>query len=106
MIRIILIACLLITAVLYFKAFRTRATDRALTIAVFALFVLFILLPDTTTVIAHAVGVGRGADLIFYLFIMACSFFVVLLYGRLLTLETKLTALVREIAIKDVEPPQ
>ena len=62
--------------------------------------------PDLTMVVANALGIERGADLVFYCAIlgMFAGFFVVL--GRLRRLEHDLTRLVRRVAIDRVEEPE
>jgi hypothetical protein len=61
-----------------------------------------ILLPNTTTVIANLVGVGRGVDLVVY---AAVTLLFVLVFKAFLSLdrlERTLTDMVRKDALKDV----
>jgi hypothetical protein len=62
-----------------------------------------ILRPSITVAVAHFLGIGRGADLVFYCGIlgMLLGFFAV--YVRLKRLEQQVTTLVRAIAIRDAE---
>lgn len=62
-----------------------------------------ILRPSITSAIAHFLGIGRGADLIFYCGILAMlvGFFVV--YVRIKRLESEITRVVRAGAIRDAE---
>lgn len=63
---------------------------------------IVILLPNTTTIIANLVGVGRGVDLVVY---AAVTLLFVLVFKAFLTLdrlERTLTDLVRKDALKDV----
>lgn len=64
-----------------------------------------ILWPDLTTRIAHVLGIGRGADLVIYVvtILFLASFFYML--QRFRRLETELTLLVRQLALRDAEPP-
>jgi hypothetical protein len=67
--------------------------------AVIAVGVFFVWVPDVTSVIANAMGIGRGADLIFYVWIVL-SFGVILnLHLKLKENLTLLTELARHIAI-------
>ncbi len=59
----------------------------------------FILFPDLTMRLAHLVGIGRGADLIFYLAILLLLFLCFNFYIRFHVLEEKLTHVVRALAI-------
>ena len=60
----------------------------------------FIAFPNLTTLIADRLGIGRGADLIFYLFIIFAWFWFVLMDRKLRFTERKLTLLIRHIALE------
>lgn len=86
---------------LYFRFGRTRAFDRLIMVILALSGILMIIDPDLTTNLANLIGVGRGADLLVY-FGFTMTFFVALfLYSKLRGLESRLTELVRAIAIKD-----
>jgi hypothetical protein len=61
--------------------------------------------PQTTVVVAHRLGIGRGADLLLYLsvLVMLAGFFYV--YTRFRRLDRQLTLLVRRLAIEHPAPP-
>lgn len=59
--------------------------------------------PTVTNRVAGILGVGRGADAVFYVSIVLLFFAVFRLYGRLENLEHKLSELVKKIALKDLE---
>jgi hypothetical protein len=59
--------------------------------------------PSITAVIAHALGIGRGADLVFYCSILGMLVAFFLVYTRFKRLEREITRLVRHLAIRDVE---
>jgi hypothetical protein len=61
--------------------------------------------PDITTRIARAVGIGRGADLVSYVVAVAFLISWFYFYQRTRTLSIAVTALVRELAIRDARPP-
>jgi hypothetical protein len=69
-------------------------------LAVWALGACAIVWPHATAVIAHAFGIGRGADLLLYLsvLVMFVAFFYV--YTRFRRLDRELTLLVRRLAIQ------
>lgn len=62
-----------------------------------------ILRPSLTIAVAQFLGIGRGADLVFYCGILAmlAGFFFV--YVRIKRLEREITRLVRAIAIREAE---
>jgi hypothetical protein len=62
---------------------------------------LAILFPDLTIVVAKALGIGRGADLVLYctVIVILVGFFMV--YARLRRLRRDLTLLTRHLAIRE-----
>lgn len=64
-----------------------------------------VLNPELTRVVANALGINRGADLVFYLAILAnfIAFFTVHL--RLRRFEADLTQIVRELALRAPKEP-
>jgi hypothetical protein len=63
-----------------------------------------IIWPHSTALIAHALGIGRGADLLLYssVLVMCVAFFYV--YTRFRRLDRQITLLVRRLAIQHAEP--
>jgi hypothetical protein len=62
-----------------------------------------IIVPELTVIVAHALGIARGADLVFYLAIlgMFAAFFAT--FVRIRRLDTEITKIVRELAILRAE---
>lgn len=60
---------------------------------------------STVSAIAHAVGVGRGADLVLYTALPICLLVVIMVFARLRRLESQLTALARGLAITGATGP-
>ena len=58
--------------------------------------------PDTATMVAHLVGIGRGADLVVYLGIVLLFVLVFQLHVSHVRLERQLTKLVRKEALRDL----
>jgi len=65
--------------------------------------IVFVVWPDLTQNLAKFLGVGRGADLVFYISILIFWFVVLKLYSRVRSLEQKLTETIRKNAIEKVE---
>lgn len=65
-------------------------------LAVGAFMVIF---PETTNDIAHFFGVGRGADLIGYVFQVVVLYVLLHYYTRFVETDNELTHVVRELAI-------
>ena len=85
----------------YLAYFRSKLWDRVVVLLLLAAAWFSILLPEFTTTVANMLGVGRGADLIIYLFALFTLYALVLLYTNVQTLSLQLTALVRQNAIRD-----
>lgn len=58
-----------------------------------------VLFPDQTDTVANYVGVGRGVDLITYLFEITALFVLIHYYTKFVELQRQLTELTREMAI-------
>ncbi len=96
----VLFAALTTLAMFYFLILTRRSVLRRLfVLCFFGTGLLFILYPDLTMTLAHGVGIGRGADLIFYLSILFLFFLWFNFYVRFRVLEERLTTVVRELAI-------
>lgn len=57
--------------------------------------------PEMTITIARTLGIGRGTDLVLYLFIIGTLGAALYFYGRVVKLESAITSLVRHAALQD-----
>jgi small membrane protein len=73
--------------------------ERVITIIIILVGIVFLIYPNLTTRIANLVGIGRGSDLIFYLFIIYGIFWFNILSTRNRQIDRKLTKIVRAIAL-------
>lgn len=104
-IQLLLIGGVVAIFIYYISRFRSAFFD-LLILAVFAgLGIFFILFPDYTNIIANKLGVGRGADLLFYCCILLFLFIFIKLFARIRRLEKTLTELVRKQAKDEVKTP-
>jgi hypothetical protein len=101
----ILMAMLLAAVLMYFSRLRSKAADGLIILLCFGCASLLVMRPNIATSIAHLVGVGRGADLIFYLALPGLLMMIFLLFARTRELNAKLTAAIREYAIQDARLP-
>jgi hypothetical protein len=60
-----------------------------------------VLVPEMTQRVARILGVGRGADAVFYLSLVGLSYAFFRLYLKIRHLEQQLTLLVRKQALKE-----
>jgi len=59
--------------------------------------------PEFPQMVAEAVGVGRGADLVMYLAIVGVMFVLLHYYSKFVELQNKMSELTRQIAIMKAE---
>lgn len=102
LIQLILIAAIAGIGVLAVWSLRSRRLSRFLVLALAALSVIFVLHPELTSRIAHFLGVGRGVDLMLYIFLVATVYALLQLYARVRTLDWQVTQLTRALAIANV----
>jgi small membrane protein len=95
---------LFIAAIIGFLSYvfwiRTAGTDRLIYAALVFGGVLLVLFPALATRLANLVGIGRGADLVFYLFVIGSLFLSAHLLARLREAERSITRLVRRMAVE------
>jgi hypothetical protein len=56
--------------------------------------------PQLTVTLAHALGIARGADLVFYLAILGMLIGFFAIFVRMRRFETEITRVVRELALR------
>lgn len=100
-IQILLITGVVLVAVYFFVRLHNSVLDILLLLALVSAAVVFIFFPDATNRIAHKLGVGRGADLVFYLSIVIFWFVILKLYVRIRKLEKIVTDVVRKDALSE-----
>lgn len=100
-IQVLLITSILFTAIYFLVRLRNRIFDVLLLLALMSVAVLFVLFPDWTNILAHRLGVGRGADLVFYTCIVLFWFVLLKFYTRLRQMEQQITRLTRKEALED-----
>lgn len=61
--------------------------------------------PELTAIVARFLGIGRGTDLVLYVAILGMVFGFFAVYVRMRRIESDLTRVVRELAIRSAEPP-
>ncbi|MFL5787519.1 MAG: DUF2304 domain-containing protein [Flavisolibacter sp.] len=101
-IQILLLGLVLMIFMYIVSRLRNRKADLIVLASIAIIGALFILFPDWTIVIAHKLGVGRGADMVFYISILLFWFVILKLYSRIRHLEKMITELVRKDALNSV----
>jgi small membrane protein len=72
---------------------------RGIALLALALGAVAVLFPDLVTRVAHAVGVGRGTDLVVYVLCVTFLFTTIGLHLRLATMHDRYVELARQVAL-------
>lgn len=79
----------------------TRSGVRYFLYGILALGLYFIWIPGHATAFAHVFGIGRGADLVTYFWIVFSLIVIVILHLKIRLLHEQLTELARSVAIQN-----
>ena len=103
---LLLVGIALVGATLLRRAGARHQAIRRLALVAFGAFaVTSVIFPDIWNALARLVGVGRGADLLFYGTIMVLLGYMATSYVRFRELEHRFTKLARRIALDEVPAP-
>ena len=104
-IQAILIALIILIGGIYLTALSSRLISRLAVLSLLGMGVVFVINPDLTNRIARSVGVGRGADLLLYLFCLASITVFLKLYKKNRVMDEKLTEVARQVALLGARAP-
>lgn len=102
LIQIILIAAVFlitVASIRFLPGEKSLAVKRLLALIFVVVAVWAILMPDMLTVVAKFIGVGRGTDLLLYLFIIVFLFFAASVIRAKARSDARVTHLAREVAL-------
>jgi hypothetical protein len=85
---------------LYVTRLRSRLTDRLAYLLLAVIGTALVINPEWSNRLAHLAGIGRGADLVFYLFIIFSLFYFVATSANRRRHERDLTTVVRTLALQ------
>jgi hypothetical protein len=102
-IQLILLTGVAFISLYFITRLKKRILDIVLLGGMIAFAVVLILWPDITNAIANRLGVGRGADLIFYISILTFWFVILKLFVRIRRLEQTITEMVRQDALNKAQ---
>ena len=102
-IKIILILGLLALTLLCFTVLKSRLATRLFILAQLGAGVVLVLFPELANRVAALVGVGRGADLMLYLLLLAVYAGALLILAKFRRLEREITDLTRKIALYEAD---
>jgi hypothetical protein len=90
---------------LYAMRVRSIVWDRVVLLALAGGGIVLALQPDLATDVANAIGIGRGTDLLVYVFVLFSLFHIVHIGSRLRRMERQITKLARASALERSTPP-
>ena len=85
-----------------------RTTSRFVQLAVLGAIAAggyFVWAPEQANALAQAVGVGRGADLLFYLWVVITLALILFMYLKIQRLSRRVTRLTRALALAHPQAP-
>lgn len=100
-IQILLLTGIAFISLYFFIRWKKRVLDILLLAAMILCAAVFVVWPDLTQSLAKTLGVGRGADLVFYLSILIFWFVVLKMYSRIRKLEQMITQIARKEALNE-----
>ena len=103
MIKIILIAVLAFCGVYGWRQRRVSYTVGAGLPIICAMGAVLVIKPELSTQVAQYLGVGRGSDLVLYLWMAVSLLLLANIHFRLRSQNAMITQLAREIAIQEAE---
>jgi len=104
-IQIFLTAVLATVVVMIALQRSTALVLRLAVLSVVAIGLYFVWAPEQTTQLAAVLGVGRGADLLLYLWVVITLALIVFLYLKIVQLSRRLTELTRAQALSRPQIP-
>ncbi len=100
----VLLSVGLLFALLYANLQQSSTRLLKLAMSLVVLFGVYLVwFPDETTALARLVGVGRGTDLILYLWIVISIIFILILHLRVNRLNSVITDLARHVALTEAD---
>lgn len=98
----ILIGAILLLGLYAFRA-RTKRNDRIILVVLACGGIVLVISPELSTRLANQIGIGRGTDLILYLFIVITLFRFVGISADMRNTDRQITQLVREEALSNAQ---
>ncbi len=100
--QIFLVLCSILLLYFYARHFK-GAFQRVFFVLLFCVGIFFSVFPESSNVLANWIGLTRGADLIFYVFIMFMLSVVIFLFQKVNRMEKTMTEMVKQDALRDAK---
>ena len=101
----IILAGFMIGIVIYIFTMRSVSRDRTFMLLLASVGCVLVVWPGLSTDVAHSIGIGRGTDLLFYLFVVFCLFRFVSTASEMRRLNDRMTEIVRDSALRTAREP-
>ena len=101
-----LLVLFLLIFVVYIIRFKNATYDRLFMVVIGTVGIIFVLYPDLSSNIANFFNIGRGTDLVFYMWIIFCLFKFLRYEARINELQRSLTEITRHMSINEVKLPE
>lgn len=98
-----LLVLFLLIFVVYIIRFKNATYDRLFMVVIGIVGIVFVLYPDLSSSIAKLFNIGRGTDLVFYMWIIFCLFKFLRYEARINELQRSLTKITRHLSIDEVK---
>ena len=100
-----LLSIVFFSMAIYSVVFVSRASARYLLLLVYCAAIFFVWNPQSTTLIAHFFGIGRGLDFVIILLTVAIANGLIIIVRHLNSQHQSISELARYIAIRDAQVP-
>ena len=104
-IQLLLITGLLMLALVVVRHMKASRRARLIVLCVLATGAYLVWQPDHANSMAHLLGVGRGADLLLYIWIVLTLSVILLLYLKIVEMNQMLTEVARRLTLLNPIPP-
>jgi len=101
LVLIVGVAIAALLAIRFLPGDRSLALKRILALLFVVAAILAIIFPNALTAVAHFFGIGRGADLLLYVFIVAVMLFAVATIRAKARSDARVTELARAVALME-----
>ena len=105
-IQLVLITILLLLALTVVRYMRAPRRARLIVLCVLGTGAYLVWQPNHANLVAHLLGVGRGADLLLYLWIVLTFSVILLLYLKIVEMNQMLTEVARRLTLLNPISPQ
>jgi hypothetical protein len=102
----LLLAIVLFLGWFYFVGIRSQLSDRILFGILLCSMVIIIIQPALATDVANLLGIGRGVDLLFYLFSLFVLYCLILIYRKLREIERITTQIIQAQSLMNAKKPE